>query len=83
MPSQYEDLAWATCWYDVVYRIKLKTNEISTNHLQIYNSMAEIASAIFGDKKDSEKKEVIKVNDMNPDDAVNQLNSFFRMAGGL
>lgn len=64
----------------MVYKIKLKTGEFSTNHLQFYNSMAEILSAAFGG--DKEKKDVINVNDMSPDQAVSQLNAFFQSAGG-
>lgn len=78
MPSEYEPLIWSTCWYDVVYRIRLKIGEFSTNHLQFYNSMAEILSTAFGEKK----KEAIKVNDMAPDQAVNELNNFFASVGG-
>lgn len=57
----------------MVYKIKLKTDEFSTNHLQFYNSLAEIAQQLFGEKK----KEVVKVNDMAPDQAVQSLNEFF------
>jgi hypothetical protein len=70
-------MVWTTCWYDVVYKIKLKTEELSTNHLQFYNSIAEIVSSVFGGKK----KEVVKVNDMDPDSAVNALNGLFNLAG--
>lgn len=82
MPSDYIDLIFSTCWYDVVFKIKLKTTELSTNHLQFYNSMAEIVSAVFGDDKKKKDQGAIKVNDMNPDQAVNTLNDFFKRAGG-
>jgi hypothetical protein len=55
----------------------LKTDEISTNHLQYYNSIADIVSQMFGDKKEKPKK----VNDMAPDQAVNELNNFFSQFG--
>jgi hypothetical protein len=79
LPSQYNDLVFTTIWYDVVYKIKLKTGEFSTNHLQFYNSLAEIVTAAFGGEKKPEPK---KVNEMNPDQAVKELNDFFRSFGG-
>lgn len=77
MPSEYNDFIWSIFWYDVVFKIKLKTGEITTNHLQMYNIMAELLSAAFGEKK----KEAVKVNDLSPDAAVNGLNQLFQMAG--
>jgi len=81
MPSQYEDLIWSHIWYDVTYRIKLKIDTVSTNHLQYYNSMADIVSSIFGEDKKN-KPEPKKVNDMAPDQAVQELNDLFKMIGG-
>lgn len=77
MPSEYNNLIWTTFWYDVVFKIKLKTGEVTTNHLQMYNIMAEILAAAFGEKK----QKPIKVNDMEANQAVNALNDFFAMAG--
>lgn len=78
LPSEYNNMIWTTCWYDVHYKIKLKMGEFSTNHLQFYNSLAEIVGALFGSDK---KSEPIKVNDMAPEQAVNELNKFFSMFG--
>ncbi len=78
MPSDYYDLIWEKFWYDVVFKIKLKTGEVTTNHLQMYNIMAEILAAAFGEKK---KEKPIKVNELNENQAVNSLNEFFAMAG--
>lgn len=77
MPSEFSDLVWSTFWYDVVFKIKLKTGEVTTNHLQMYNIMAELLAAAFGDKK----KDPIKVNEMAPEAAVNSLNNLFNLAG--
>lgn len=77
MPSDYMDLIWTTFWYDVVFKIKLKAGEITTNHLQMYNIMAEILSAAFGEKK----QKPVKVNDMSPEAAVNGLNQLFAITG--
>lgn len=53
---------------------------MSTNHLQLFNTLAEIASGIFGgDKKD--KPQPIKINDLSADAAVHAMNSVFEMAG--
>jgi hypothetical protein len=64
----------------VLYKIRLKTGEFSTNHLQFYNSIAEVVAAVFGDKK---KDAPIKVNDMAPEQAVNELNNFFGQFGAI
>lgn len=77
MPSGYNDLIWDVFWYDVVFKIKLKTGETTTNHLQMYNIMAEILAAAFGEKK----QQPVKVNEMSPDAAVNGLNQLFAMTG--
>lgn len=57
--------------------IKLKLNEMSTNHLQTYYTLVEIAGAIFG----SDKKKPVVVNDMAPEAAVAGLNRLFEAAG--
>lgn len=61
----------------MVYKIKLKIGEFSTNHLQFYNSLGEIVGAVFGEKKAAP----VKVNDMSPENAVQSLNDFFKMTG--
>lgn len=58
--------------------MKLKMGELSTGHLQYYNSLAEIVGALFSTKKE---KESIKVNDMSPEMAVSELNNFFQSFG--
>lgn len=71
---------WEIIWYDVDYKMKLKLNELTNNHLQIYYTLGEIASAIFGSKK-SDKPEPIKINDLSPEAAVDTMNKIFQMAG--
>lgn len=50
---------------------------MSTNHLQTYMSLVEVASAIFGKKKDKP----IDVNSLTPEAAVAGLNKLFGDAG--
>lgn len=78
LPSDFNNLSWSTCWYDVEFKMKLKMGELSTGHLQYYNSLAEIVGALFSTKKE---KESIKVNDMSPEMAVSELNNFFQSFG--
>jgi hypothetical protein len=69
---------WKVIWYDVTYQMKIKLSLLTTNHLQIYNSIVEVAAGIFGGK---EKPEPLKINDMSPEAAVNAINQFFKDAG--
>lgn len=67
---------WEIIWYDVLYKIKTKLSLMTTNHLQIYNSMAEILAGAFGKKKDAP----IKINDLPAQQAVDTINQI--LAGG-
>ena len=71
---------WQIIWYDVDYKMKMKLGELTNNHLQIYNTLGEIASAIFGGKK-SDKPEPIKINDLSAEAAVATMNQVLQLAG--
>lgn len=84
LPSQAAQFQWQVIWYDVIYKIKIKLNELTTNHLQYYMSLIEVVGALFGGQKDDKtpnKEGALRVNDMPPEEAVEKLNALFAMAG--
>ena len=76
-PSQYDHLAGTEIWYDVTYQLRVRLGETTINHLQQHFTMVKILAQAFGG---SDKKDVVKINDMAPQKAVSTLNSFF---GGI
>jgi hypothetical protein len=55
-----------------MYQLKYKLSQLSMHHLQIYNTLIEVAAGIFGDGKG--KAEPIKINDLPPAVAVDTMN---------
>lgn len=78
MPSQYEDRMAEEIWYDVTYRLRVRLGEVTINHLQSHYSMVKILSQAFGSNKLTDG---VKVNDMQPEQAVSALNNFFAGKG--
>jgi len=70
---------WTTIWYDVNYKIKIRLDVVSRDHLQIFNTLAEILSSALGGKKN--KGEPTVINDLPPEVAVAKMNEVFQMAG--
>jgi hypothetical protein len=62
----------------VVYQLKTKLGFLSLQHLQLYSTLVDIASGIFGGKK----AKPVNVSDMTPENAVAHINDFFKKAGG-
>lgn len=58
--------------------MKTKLSLISMHHLQIYNSIVQVASGIFGGKKGND---AVKINDLSADAAISTMNRVFEMAG--
>lgn len=72
---------WEIIWYDVQWKIKTRLNDLTMNHLQQFNCMAEILSGAFGGGKDKNKSEPVKINDLPAEEAVARMNEVFRLAG--
>lgn len=70
---------WEVIWYDAQWKLKSRLNDLSMNHLQHFNSMAEILSSAFGGSKD--KGEPVKINDLPADQAIATMNAVFEAAG--
>jgi len=79
LPSEATSLMWTTIWYDVNYKIKIRLDVVSRDHLQIFNTLAEILSSALGGKKN--KGEPTVINDLPPEVAVAKMNEVFQMAG--
>jgi hypothetical protein len=58
----------------------MKLATLSMNHLQVYNSIVEVAAGIFG-KKDGDRPTPTKINDLSPEAAVATINNVLGMAG--
>ncbi len=79
LPSEALEKYWTAIWYDVHHLLKSKLGFLSLQHLQLYSTLVEIASGIFGGGKKTSTP--VKINDLPAEAAVSTMNRVFEMAG--
>lgn len=76
MPSDWYHLQWVVTLEDVRFKIKMRANLENLHGLQIYEGVAEVAQAAFGEKGKTTKKTLAP---KTGDEAIAMFNS---MIGG-